>query len=63
MGTVLEGEWSLDPVTENHFQGLQVSPRKNSELAKEGRMKYMHYFNGKGSVPWQDSMVQNKAKK
>lgn len=59
-GSVTEGEWRRDPVGDYTFQRLKCKPRKATELTKASRIDYMKYFIGKGRVPWQDRMVQNR---
>lgn len=57
MGTLVEGEWRKDPLPDHAYQGLEIKPRKPTDLAKSSRLQYVNYFTGKGRVAWQDRMV------
>ena len=52
--TVSEGIWRSDPT----LIGIQTSPTRNPpKNAKDQRQHLTTYFNNRGSVPWQDSMI------
>lgn len=62
-GCVVQGEWNKNPVPQDKYQPLQVSARNATKIAKHSRLEYVKYFNEKGSVPWQDRMVQYRERK
>ncbi|XP_026481681.1 uncharacterized protein LOC113388523 [Ctenocephalides felis] len=49
-----DGDWRTDT---GDFYGLQNLTRNMTLEAKRSRDRYLHYFNGDGSVPWQHAMV------
>lgn len=50
----IRDDWRQDPT----LQGLQpVQGRNASTEAKDCRIAYMQYFNGAGSVDWQEAMI------
>lgn len=50
------GDWRQNG---NELPGLQHIRAKNvSDCAKINRDKYMHFFNNKGSTPFQDDLIK-----